>query len=161
MVFGFGGRNNPRQTVANAVANVATSVPLVPLPVRLTAELDKLAVKVRANGDDIPTAVYSKLRVIDDVLRSLLKYIAAQGASTEQEVFLENMVTKYIPDALNAYLNLNPVDKGDNSNTALLLLKQYDTLELKSRDLANQVRTGAIAELSIQATFIDEKFAHG
>ena len=161
MVFGFGGRNTPRQTVANAVANVATSVPLVPLPVRLTAELDKLAVKVRANGDDIPTAVYSKLRVIDDVLRSLLKYIAAQGASTEQEVFLENMVTKYVPDALNAYLNLSPVDKGDNSNTALLLLKQYDTLELKARDLANQVRTGAIAELSIQATFIDEKFAHG
>lgn len=159
MVFGFGGNN--RQTVANAVANAVATTPLVPLPVRLTAELDKLAVKVRANGNDIPTAVYSKVRVIDDVLRSLLKYIASQGASTEQEVFLENMVTKYIPDALNAYINLSPADKGDNSNTALLLLKQYDTLELKARDLANQVRTGAIAELSIQATFIDEKFAHG
>jgi hypothetical protein len=157
MVFGFGGRNNIRHTVANAVA----ATPWVPLPVRLTAELDKLAVKVRANGNDIPTSVYSKLRVIDDVLRSLLKYVASQGASTEQEVFLENMVTKYIPDALNAYINLSPADKGDGSNTALLLLKQYDTLELKARDLANQVRTGAIAELSIQATFIDEKFAHG
>ena len=157
MVFGFGGRNNTRQTVATAIA----SIPLVPLPVRLTAELDKLAIKVRASGNDIPTAVYSKLRVIDDVLRSLLKYVASQGASTEQEVFLENMVTKYIPDALNAYLNLSSADKGDNSSTALLLLKQYDTLELKARDLANQVRTGAIAELSIQATFIDEKFAHG
>ena len=155
--FGFGSKNNARQTIATAIA----TTPLVPLPVRLTAELDKLAVRVRANGDDIPTAVYSKLRVIDDVLRSLLKYVASQGASVEQEVFLENMVTKYIPDALNAYLNLSPVDKGDNSNTALLLLKQYDTLELKARDLANQVRTGAIAELSIQATFIDEKFAHG
>jgi hypothetical protein len=160
MVFGFG-RNNTRQTVATAVANATAAMPLVPLPVRLTAELDKLAVKVRANGNDIPTAVYSKLRVIDDVLRSLLKYVASQGASTEQEVFLENMVTKYIPDALNAYINLSPADKGDNSNTALLLLQQYDTLELKARDLANQVRTGAIAELSIQATFIDEKFAHG
>lgn len=159
MVFGFGGNN--RQTVANVVASAVATTPLVPLPVRLTAELDKLAVKVRANGNDIPTAVYSKVRVIDDVLRSLLKYIASQGASTEQEVFLENMVTKYIPDALNAYINLSPADKGDNSNTALLLLKQYDTLELKARDLANQVRTGAIAELSIQATFIDEKFAHG
>jgi hypothetical protein len=161
MVFGFGGRNNTRQTVASTVVNVVASTPLVPLPIRLTAELDKLAIKVRANGNDIPTAVYSKLRIIDDVLRSLLKYIASQGASTEQEVFLENMVTKYIPDALNAYLNLSPADKGDNSNTALLLLQQYDTLELKARDLANQVRTGAIAELSIQATFIDEKFAHG
>lgn len=161
MVFGFGGRNNTRQTVASTVVNVVASTPLVPLPIRLTTELDKLAIKVRANGNDIPTAVYSKLRIIDDVLRSLLKYIASQGASTEQEVFLENMVTKYIPDALNAYLNLSPADKGDNSNTALLLLQQYDTLELKARDLANQVRTGAIAELSIQATFIDEKFAHG
>ena len=160
MVFGFG-RSNARQTVANAVASAAVAAPLVPLPIRMTAELDKLAVKVRANGNDIPTAVYSKLRVIDDVLRSLLKYIASQGASTEQEVFLENMVTKYVPDALDAYLNLSPADKGDTSDTAALLLKQYDTLELKARDLANQVRTGAIAELSIQATFIDEKFGHG
>jgi hypothetical protein len=160
MAFGFF-RNRDEQFRAPAPVSdmIQSATPTVPMTDKLAQELDTLAVKVRKAGNDIPTAVYSKLRVIDDVLRSLLKYIAVQGCSAEQEFFLHAMVTDYIPNTLDKYLQLSPVDKGDDTPSAILLMNQFDTLEDKARNLAEMVRSGAIAELSTQAYFIDSKFA--
>lgn len=161
MGFGFFRNRNDSFTSPAPVSDmIQSATPAVPMTEKLAHDLDALAVTVRASGADIPTAVYSKIRVIDDVLRSLLKYIAVQGCSAEQEFFLNAMVTDYVPTALKTYLNLSSADKGDNTPSALLLMKQYDTLEDKARDLAQMVRSGAIAELSTQANFIDAKFAH-
>lgn len=156
----FWNRTESPQTPTPVSDMIQSATPAISMTDKLAKELDKLAVTVRASGADIPTAVYSKLRVIDDVLRSLLKYIAVQGCSAEQEFFLNAMVTDYVPTALTTYLNLSSQDKGDNTPSALLLMKQYDTLEDKARDLAQMVRSGAIAELSTHANFIDSKFAH-
>lgn len=160
MVFGlFKSREEPFRAPA-PIADLNQSVaPTIQLTDKLAKDLDVLAVKVRASGNDIPTAVYSKLRVIDDVLRSLLRYIAVQGCSTEQEYFLNAMVTDYIPTTLDKYLQLSPMDKGDGKPAEILLMDQFDKLEDKARDLANMVRTGAVAELSTQAYFIDARLA--
>lgn len=162
MVFGiFKNRDEPFRAPTPVSDMIQSATPTVPMTDKLAADLDVLAVKVRKSGNDIPTAVYSKMRVIDDVLRSLLRYIAVQGCSAEQEFFLNAMVTDYLPNTLDKYLHLSPVDKGDDTPSAKLLMQQFDTLEDKSRDLAQMVRSGAIAELSTQAHFIDAKFAHG
>lgn len=162
MVFGiFKNRDEPFRAPA-PIADLYQSVtPTVSLTERLAKDLDTLAIKVRKSGNDIPTAVYSKLRVIDDVLHSLLRYIAVQGCSTEQEYFLNAMVTDYIPTTLDKYLQLSPVDKGDDKPSAVLLMEQFDKLEDKARDLAQMVRSGAVAELSTQAYFIDARLADG
>lgn len=134
--------------------------PTISFTKKLEKDLNTLAVLTRKSSNDIPTAVYSKLRIIDDILRSLLRYIDVQGCSPEQEYLLNAMITDYIPTGLHAYLNLSPLDKGDNTSSALSLMRQYDILEDKARDLANMVRTGATAELSTQESFIDAKFTH-
>lgn len=155
MAFGiFKNRNAPLTSA------VQSATPTVPFTKKLEKELDSLAATVRKSGHELPPAVYSKLRVIDDVLRSLLRYIEVQGCSAEQEYLLNAMVTDYIPTGLTGYLNLSPLDKGDNTKSAHLLMKQYDILEDKARDLASMVRKGATAELSSHANFIDEKFAN-
>lgn len=161
MVFGiFKSREESFRPPAPVSDMIQSATPTVPMTDKLAKDLDVLAVKVRKSGNDIPAVAYSKLRVIDDVLRSLLKYIAIQGCSAEQEFLLNAMVTDYIPTTLDKYLQLSPADKGDSKPASLLLMQQFDILEDKSRDLAQMVRSGAIAELSTQAHFIDAKFAH-
>lgn len=153
MAFGIFRNRNTTQGSPNV-----TPAPAVPLTRTLEKDLDELTKKTRLAGAEIPTAIYSKIRVIDDILRSLLKFIDVQGCSVEQEYTLKTLITDHIPTALNNYLNLAAQDKGDTTPAALSLMRQYDTLEDKARALAESVRTGAIQELSTHAHFIDAKF---
>lgn len=153
MAFGIFRNRNATQGSPNVVP-----APAVPLTKSLEKDLDELTKRTRQAGAEIPTAIYSKIRVIDDILRSLLKFIDAQGCSVEQEYTLKAMITDHIPTALNNYLNLAAEDKGDTTSAALSLMRQYDTLEDKARALAEGVRAGAITELSTHAHFIDAKF---
>lgn len=149
--FGVG-----RQTAQQAVV---TAVQPEPFHKQLTKELDKLAVFVRAKGSLIPTHVYSQVRRIDDVLRPLLVYIAANGCSPEQEHLLTSMITDYIPTPLNTFISLPKADRADDGNPAKLLNEQFDTMLEKVYDLSELVRTGALNELAIHASFIDNRFS--
>ena len=153
MAFGIFRNRNTTQGSPNVI-----TAPAVPLTKTLEKDLDELTKRTRLAGAEIPTAIYSKIRVIDDILRSLLKFIDAQGCSVEQEYTLKTLITDHIPTALNNYLNLAEQDKGDTTAAALSLMRQYDTLEDKARALAEGVRSGAIQELSTHAHFIDAKF---
>nr|MBC9705326.1 hypothetical protein [Enterococcus sp.] len=105
MAFGIFRNRNTTQGSPSVIPT-----PVVPLTKTLLKDLDKLTEQTRAAGAELPTAIYSKIRVIDDILRSLLKFIDVQGCSVEQEYTLKAMVTDHIPTALNNYLNLADQD---------------------------------------------------
>lgn len=123
------------------------------------ASLDRLRTAVRAAGAALPPLVTSQVCQIEDVLRPLLGHIAAHGASTEQRVLLNAIITSYLPTPLRAYTGISERERTDDSEATALLVEQLTTLEGIARDLDNQVRTGAIAELSTHGRFLDDKFA--
>ncbi|KRE80924.1 hypothetical protein [Arthrobacter sp. Soil762] len=121
--------------------------------------LDNLRSAIRRAGAELPTSVSSQLRQIDDVLRPLVSHMAEHGASMEQQVLLNSIVCSYIPDPLRTYLALPDSARTEESGPTGLLAEQFATLEEIARDLANQVRIGAIAELSTHGRFLEDKFA--
>ncbi|QOD02996.1 hypothetical protein [Pseudarthrobacter sp. BIM B-2242] len=123
------------------------------------ASLDNLRSAIRRTGAELPTLVSSQLRQIDDVLRPLVSHMSEQGASMEQQVLLNSIVCSYIPDPLRTYLALPDSARTEESGPTQLLAEQLATLEEIARDLANQVRIGAIAELSTHGRFLEDKFA--
>ena len=123
------------------------------------AALDRLRAAVRRDGAVLPPLVSSQVRQIEDVLRPLLGYISGHGASTEQRVLLNAIITNYLPLPLRAYAGISARERTDNSEATALLVEQLTTLEGIARDLENQVRTGAIAELSTHGRFLEDKFA--
>jgi hypothetical protein len=123
------------------------------------AALDALRASVWAAGASIPTLISSRLGQIDDLLRVLIATVAAQGASTEQRVLLDAMIRDYLPTPLRAFLALPERDRADGSRATLLFAEQLGLLEETIHDMLNQVRTGAIAELSTHGRFLADKFA--
>ena len=121
--------------------------------------LVNLRTAVRRAGAAMPTLVSSQVRQIDDILAPLVEYIGSNGASTEQRVLLNSIITSYLPTPLRAYVALNERERTDDSEATALLVEQLTILEGIARDLENQVRTGAIAELSTHGRFLDDKFS--
>ncbi|RFA23564.1 hypothetical protein [Subtercola boreus] len=120
--------------------------------------LGALRSSTRLAGRELPTLLLSRLGQIDDLLREVVSTIAAQDASTEQRVLLAAMVNDYIPTPLRAYLALPEEDRADDAQATLLFANQLGLLEETVRDLLNQIRIGAIAELSTHGRFLADKF---
>ncbi|MCQ1947621.1 MULTISPECIES: hypothetical protein [unclassified Arthrobacter] len=121
--------------------------------------LENLRRAVRRAGAALPTLVSSMVRQIDDILAPLVEYVGSHGASTEQRVLLNAIITNYLPTPLRAYVALSDRERTESSEATTLLVDQLTILEGIARDLENQVRTGAIAELSTHGRFLDDKFS--
>lgn len=121
--------------------------------------LDQLRAMVRSSGGELPTLLTSRLAQIDDLLRAVIEMIAAQSASTEQRVLLDAMIRDYLPTPLRAYLALPERERTNTSPATLQFSGQLGILEETIRDLLNQIRIGAIAELSTHGRFLADKFA--
>jgi hypothetical protein len=121
--------------------------------------LDELRAAVRSGGSEIPTLLISRFAHIDDLLRTVIETVAAQGASTEQRVLLEAMIRDYLPTPLRAFLALPHDQRSTTSRATLQLSMQLGILEETINDLLNQIRIGAIAELSTHGRFLQDKFA--
>ena len=150
----------PEQTHA-----IAPTPPAIETPaensddVEIARSLEQLRAAVRLAGREIPPLLTSRLGHIDDLLREVIATIAAQDASTEQRVLLGAMVGDYIPTPLRAYLGLSEADRVDGSRATMQFSEQLGILEETIRDLLNQIRIGAIAELSTHGRFLADKFA--
>jgi len=121
--------------------------------------LDLLRIAVRSAGGELPTLLTSRLAQIDDLLRTVIALIAAQSASTEQRVLLDAMIRDYLPTPLRAYLGLPEDQRANTSPATLQFSAQLGILEETIKDLLNQIRIGAIAELSTHGRFLADKFA--
>ncbi|GAB3272078.1 hypothetical protein GCM10027449_08340 [Sinomonas notoginsengisoli] len=125
------------------------------------AALGVLRSAVRRAGALLPTLASSRVRQTDDILANLIDYIAENGASTEQRVLLNAIITDYLPTSLRVYRALPPETHTDTSPESEKLLEQLDILHSTALDLDHQVRTGAIAELSVHGRFLQDKFDVG
>lgn len=125
---------------------------------RTARQLDELRATVRAAGRDLPTVLNSQLRQIDDLLRIVIATIAEQDASTEQRVLLAAMVNDYVPTPLRAFLALPAEDRTDDARGTVIFSRQLELIEETIHDLLNQIRSGAIAELSTHGRFLSDKF---
>ncbi|WP_026556434.1 hypothetical protein [Arthrobacter sp. 35W] len=123
------------------------------------ASLDNLRTAIRRAGAELPPLVSSQLRQIDDLLRTVVAAVAAQNASTEQRVLLGAIISDYIPSPLRSFLAIPPADRTPDSRATALLVEQLATLEATIADLLNQIRIGAIAELSTHGRFLADKFS--
>jgi hypothetical protein len=120
--------------------------------------LDQLRTAVRSAGGELPTLLASRLAHIDDHLRQVIEMVAAQNASTEQRVLLDAMIRDYLPTPLRAYLALPERERTNDSAATLQFSTQLGILEETISDLLNQIRIGAIAELSTHGRFLADKF---
>jgi hypothetical protein len=121
--------------------------------------LDILRAAVRSAGGELPTLLISRLAHIDDRLRAVIDMVAARNASTEQRVLLDAMIRDYLPTPLRAYLALPEDERTTGSAATLAFSAQLGILEETISDLTNQIRIGAIAELSTHGRFLADKFA--
>ncbi|QDY89078.1 hypothetical protein E7Y32_01710 [Arthrobacter sp. UKPF54-2] len=153
----FGGGAAPRSAAVAGAAPTADDSAGDELTIT-GAALEELRRTVLTNGAKLPPLVVSQVLQITDILRSLIGYIRQSGASTEQGVLLEAVVTDYLPSPLHAYLRLGSASRTDGSTDTTVLLEQLDVLHSTVRNLDNQVRTGAITELAVHGQFLRDKF---
>lgn len=120
--------------------------------------LEELARSIDAGGGRLPTLVTSRLLKIVDVLRESAALIESQGASTEQRVLMEQLVEDHVPTPLGRYLSLPAADRAEDSRPTALFVEQLGIVHETVLDFTNQVRLGAIEELSTHGRFLRSKF---
>lgn len=126
---------------------------------QMGAAVDKLRASVRRSGSHLPPLLFSQLRQLGDLLREAVADISIRGCSTEQRVLLNAMICNYIPAPLQAYLSLPPAHHDEESRATFMLAEQLATLRETLDDLLNQIRIGAVEELSTHGRFLADKFA--
>jgi len=147
---------SPGEAVASAGAAVASA--LGAGSADAATDLDRLVRTIEAGGGRLPTLVTSRLLQIVDVLREATALIEAQGASTEQRVLMEQLVEDHVPTPLGRYLTLPAADRTDGSRPTALFVDQLGLVHETVLDFTNQVRLGAIEELSTHGRFLRSKF---
>ena len=125
----------------------------------IAASLASLRAEVRRAGGVFPTILTSRINQVCDLLGTVLTTAEQQGASTEQRYLLNAMITDYLPSPMRSFLALPETDRDDASRSTAVFADQLGILEETIRDLLNQVRIGAIEELSTHGRFLAEKFA--
>lgn len=123
------------------------------------AAVDKLRAAVRRSGNILPPLLTSQLRQLGDLMRDAVADIAVRGCSTEQRVLLNAMICDYVPTPMQSYLALPPAHHDEESKATFMFAEQLATLEETLADLLNQIRIGAVEELSTHGRFLQDKFA--
>ncbi|MDD0859602.1 hypothetical protein NHF46_21605 [Arthrobacter alpinus] len=101
----------------------------------------------------------SQLRHLGDLMREAVTDIGIRGCSTEQRVLLNAMICSYVPTPLQAYLSLPPAHHDEESSATFMFAEQLATLQETLADLLNQIRIGAVEELSTHGRFLADKFS--
>lgn len=153
----FGGGAVPRSAAVSGAESPTADPAADELTVTGSA-LEELRRTVLASGAELPPLVVSQVLQLTDILRALIGYIGRSGASTEQRVLLNAIITDYLPSPLRAYLMLAAGSRRDDSADTTVLLEQFDTLYSTLKNLDHQVRTGAITELAVHGQFLRDKF---
>ncbi|WP_432504701.1 hypothetical protein [Kineococcus arenarius] len=143
----------------------APPVPVEPAdPVQaLQARLRGTVQRANRAGGRLPDGAVPAVREVEDVLRPLLAHVARRGAQVEEMHNLEAIVTEYLPQALERYLDL-PEDyalhhRGPAGTTpAEELVKQLGLLLEGARELQQAVYDHDARLLSEQGRFLDAKF---
>lgn len=149
----FGGGPAPQVPQVPAVDPVAAEI------AAMGAAVDSLRAAVRRSGSALPPLLTSQLRQLGDLMRDAVLDVSVRGCSTEQRVLLNAMICSYVPAPLQSYLALPPAHHGEESAATFMFAEQLATLEQTLADLLNQIRIGAVEELSTHGRFLADKFS--
>lgn len=149
----FGGGQAPQVPAPPVVDPVAEEI------AQMGASVDSLRAAVRRSGSRLPPLLTSQLRHLGDLMREAVADISIRGCSTEQRVLLNAMICSYVPTPLQSYLSLPPAHHDEESSATFMFAEQLATLEETLADLLNQIRIGAVEELSTHGRFLADKFS--
>ncbi|WP_269937728.1 hypothetical protein [Arthrobacter sp. HY1533] len=149
----FGGGGAPQVPDRPAVDPIAEEI------AQMGVSVDALRASVRRSGSRLPPLLSSQLRQLGDLMRDAVADIAIRGCSTEQRVLLNAMICSYVPTPLQAYLALPEAHHDEEAAATFLFAEQLATLEQTLADLLNQIRIGAVEELSTHGRFLADKFS--
>lgn len=125
------------------------------------AGLDDLRAFVRAAGAELPTVVSSRIRHVEDLLRETAGTVVTRGASTEQRFLFQAIVDDYLPTPVRTYRSLPDDDRTEDSAATRTLTEQLDVVAETVDDMHEQIRSGAIAELSTHGRFLRDRLGDG
>lgn len=127
----------------------------------VAAGLDDLRAYVRAAGADLPTVIASRIRHVEDLLRDAAGTTATRGASTEQRYLFQAVVDDYLPTPVRTYRSLPASDRQEDSAATRTLAEQLGVVAETVEDMHEQIRSGAIAELSTHGRFLRDRLGDG
>ena len=131
-------------------------------PVQARQALAALEARVR---NQVPGQVMDRVERISALVDETLPNASDLGLGSQQYFSLIRTATRYLPDAVNAYLAL-PRSYADHhvtgGKTALgLLCDQLDLLESTLSDVVESLRRSNRDRLAANGRFLEEKFGAG
>jgi hypothetical protein len=129
----------------------------------LAGRLTTLVRKVNRNGGKMPEGGVPGVRAIEDVLRPLLTYLAANPPTEEELIPVRATLTDYLPTTLDTFLAL-PKDFAHSHRNrsgrtpATELVEQLHLLHAGVVEYAQSIYAGDAQELSNQGRFLQTKF---
>jgi len=166
-IFGGGAPEGPPAPPPPDGPTGAGTDPPCAAPADEVAELaDRLTSLVRTvnrNGDKMPEGGVPGVRAIEDVLRPLLTYLAANPPTEEELIPVRATLTDYLPTTLEVFLAL-PKDFAHTHRNragrtpAEELVEQLHLLQAGVVEYAQSIYAGDAQQLSNQGRFLQAKF---
>ncbi len=129
----------------------------------LADRLTTLVRTVNRNGGKMPEGGVPGVRAIEDVLRPLLTYLAANPPTEQELIPVRATLTDYLPTTLEVFLAL-PKDfahthrNRSGRTPATELVEQLHLLEAGVVEYAQSIYAGDAQQLSNQGRFLQTKF---
>ena len=161
-IFGSGG---PEAQPPAAPSPEAAPTPARPRDevAQLTQRLTAIVRQVNRNGGKMPEGGVPGVRAIEDVLRPLLTYLAANPPTEEELIPVRATLTDYLPTTLDTFLALPKDFAGTHRNRAGRtpseeLVEQLGLLESGVVEYSQSIYAGDAQQLSNQGRFLQTKF---
>lgn len=149
-LFGRWGKENP----APAPIPLSNSID-VPFTERLDKAIEKINVRVRLAGRELPTFVTSKIRTIEDRLRGILRGVNANSLSFKDENDLMAVVETHITESVDIFLGVHPDDRRNDSEAVQKIIYQINMIDERVKEFEYFIRSGNRDKLTTQTSFLD------
>jgi len=152
----FGGRRDNQNNPVAAAA--ATALAPAPFPEQLAEWIEELNWYERESSGILSASVYSRLRIISDLLVNINSFIKDYPIRPEDEYILKSTVTDYIPSALNIFNQLPSHEQVPGGEADVMLLDQCENIERSVRKLNTEMHERVKSNLASQTIFVENRF---
>lgn len=125
---------------------------------KLLMWLYDLDVLEKKSSNILSTEVYSRLRIINDLLYIISDFIEKYDPKIEEKYTLEKTIKEYIPQTIMLFQQLPDEDQYNGSPADMMLLKQCETIEKSLRKMLEKMVNNIKDDLTIQTSFVDKRF---
>jgi hypothetical protein len=121
--------------------------------------ISALRAQMATHRNEFPTSVQQRVEGILGTLQELLPQWKKMDTYGEQKFTINSIITDYLPNLLNSYLELPKSYLARKQSTVeAKLLEPLDTLQSGVNDIQDNVYDGVEKRIAEQALFLDTKF---